>query len=74
MKFVNKTMIAAATILTSVCGFFMAFAYGWTNQNYWFVLGGLVLMVAPWLIAVFIGKLGELKEIIFPDPQDEDIY
>lgn len=53
-----KFVIAAATILTSVCGFFMAFAYGWTNQNYWFILGGLVLMVAPWLIAVFTGKIG----------------
>ena len=67
-----KFVIAAATILTSVCGFFMAFAYGWTNQNYWFILGGLVLMVAPWLIAVFTGKIGELKEIIFPDPRDDE--
>lgn len=67
-----KTLIAAAAILTSVCGFFMAFAYGWTTQNYWFVLGGLVLMVAPWLIAVFSGKFEELCEIVFPDPKEED--
>ena len=67
-----KTLIATAAIFTSVCGFFMAFAYGWTNQNYWFVLGGLVLMAAPWLIAVFSGKFEELREIVFPDPKDDD--
>ena len=67
-----KTLIAAAAILASVCGFFMAFAYGWTNQNYWFILGGLVLMVAPWLIAVFIGKFEELRDIVFPSPNNNN--
>lgn len=68
-----KTLIATAAILTSVCGFFMSFAYGWERQDYRFIVGGLVLIAAPWIIAKCCGKSKDLGDIIFPDLKEDDM-